>query len=173
MRRVGLALAVIALLGSSGCSMLMQMEGGVAAHAGSHHPPTGAAFDLHGGIGVADSSSVGFGFGASMHYKAGQDFYQVYLAPHAYVLAGDKSSPVRGYGRLGLGLIQVEHWGDRTPWGALSPIGSVGILIPFHEELSVTVSTSAEYDLRFTSGVPSTPAFTLNVGIGAGVIEKW
>lgn len=173
MRRTGRALALVALLGSSGCSMLMQMEGGVATHAGSTHPRTGAAFDLHGGMGIADSSSVGFGFGASMHYKTSQDYFQVYLAPHMYVLTGDKYALVKAYGRLGLGLIQFEHWGDRTPWGALSPIGSVGIMIPFHEELSVTVSASAEYDVRFTSGVPSTPAFTLNIGLGAGVIEKW
>lgn len=174
MRRLGCALGIVTLLGGSGCSMLMQMEGGAVAHAGSDHPNAGAAFAAHAGVGVADSNDVGAGFGFSMHYKASQDYHQAMVAPHAYVLFGDEKAPVKGYGRFGLGLIQVERWRDRDPWGAFSPILSAGILIPFHEQLAFTVSTSAEYDVRFTSGVPSTPAFTLNLGIGMGLNKgKW
>lgn len=149
-----------------GCSALGGIEAGYAQHLGPERPPAGAAVNLHVGFGTSDHASLGSGLGTSLRLKRGAEFTQVYVAPHFYVLGGGTDAVP--YARLGLGLIQWESWKGRDVWGALSPMVDLGYLIHLQGVRGLTVSTSFEYDVRFTANAPSRPAVLFCIGWGAG-----
>lgn len=159
-----LALAFLPAL--FGCSALGGLEAGYAQHIGPERPSAGAAVNAHVGLGLGEQSSLGSGVGASLRLKRGAEFTQLYVAPHFYVIGGGSSA--LPYARLGLGLIQWESWKQRDVWGALSPIVDLGYLFHMNGASGLTVSTSFEYDVRFTRDAPSRPAVLFCLGWGAG-----
>jgi hypothetical protein len=169
------ALALLGLWLTSGCSALLQLEGGHQRPTGDAEGRAGAGVNLHLGVGFSDApAGVDVGFRTKFSERASQ------FALSGGLYAFTPPSVVGAYGRAGLHLIQLESIDERFQAGALGPFAELGLMI-YPSALGATSRAAAavarrggpffslsgivEYNVRFTSA-PSSGVVGFMAGLG-------
>lgn len=154
----------------AGCNPLLHGQAGYVRSLDDTGSGEGAAVELRAGSWHGERSEVGYGGGAALRTKFGDDIQQLATAQEVVVVPFPNLRLFSPYVRGGVHALQLERVRGDFAFGMFSPYVELGLTFAVRSTSAditfLSLAVTAEYDLRFTGPNPSEPFLGLVIGLG-------